>query len=626
MRLTTAGIAGVGIGLRWEFLEEAIACSPGEVPFWEISPENYLNRGGYYAEGLDRVRDCTPLVTHGLTLSIGGVEAPDARYLRELRALLARLGVAWHSDHLSTSRAGARMLHELLPIKHSRAMVQRIAERARQVRDRLGVPFAVENVTFYAHAGRPDMDEAEFLSEVLERGEASLLLDVNNVFVNAVNHGTDPIAFLQRIPLHRVVEIHVAGHERLASGLLLDTHGAPVIAPVLDLLAWVVERTGPIPVLLERDNAIPSLAELLEERQRIEAVVSRALERRAGAPSAEPALHAHHAPQHQHLELSARGWATAEAAGAPASASADPREATHTLATLEGALGELVAADGLHIDSEPSLRSLYERHGVPSDEVDYLLRQDPERWQVYRDLVWETVRGAIALAMPRTAARLGPLFDELVRTFLAHQGAQSPVLREIVDEFLAFWRHRARDDARIPGYLWDLATHESASVRVASGPCAAHVEAHPLALDRPVRFATAVELDRYSYRVHELTDSLDDRTEPAAQPLALLVYRGPEHAVRYLELSPLAADVIERLIGGAPLAIAITQSAAHLGCALDARTLDDLARWLADMAERGVLGGSAPPQPDGESARDAGLPKRPGIAGGSTPEAARSGS
>lgn len=237
-----------------------------------------MRRGGYYPSRLEELRERYPLVTHGLTLSIGADDAPDAEYLRELRAEIARTGSPLHSDHLCFSSLGSRSLHELLPLQHSRRNVARVADRARRMRDVLGVPFALENITYYLHPGRAELSEVEFLSSVLEESDAGLLLDVNNVYVNALNHGTDPARFIRALDLSRVVEIHVAGHTRRPSGLVLDTHGAPVADPVMDLLELTLRLTGPKPVLLERDNDVPPLPELVREVQALRAVYDRALE------------------------------------------------------------------------------------------------------------------------------------------------------------------------------------------------------------------------------------------------------------------------------------------------------------------------------------------------------------
>jgi hypothetical protein len=246
-------------------LEEVLAGPRYDIGFFEVSPENYMERGGYYPDALEQVGERYPLVTHGLTLSLGAVDEPSPGYLSALKREVERLHSPWHSDHLCFSTAGSRVLHELLPLKFAQENVERVAQRARRVQDALEVPLAIENISYYVHPGQAEMPEQEFLNRVLQASGVGLLLDVNNVYVNSVNHGFDPRAFIAALPLERVVEIHVAGHTRLDSGLLLDTHGTPVSDPVFELLAWTLDRTGPVPILLERDNDVPELDELLRE-------------------------------------------------------------------------------------------------------------------------------------------------------------------------------------------------------------------------------------------------------------------------------------------------------------------------------------------------------------------------
>lgn len=278
---TLQALGGVGLGLRWEFLEEVLDGPLHDVAFFEVSPENYLGRGGYYPHALERILERYPIVTHGLTLSLGAISEPDEAYLTALRTELARLKPPWHSDHLCFSTAGERVLHELLPLKFSMENVERVASRARRVTALLERPFAIENITYYVHPGEPEMSELRFLQSVLEQSDAGLLLDVNNVYVNSQNHGFDPYAFIAQLPLERVLEIHVAGHDRLADGMLLDTHGQAVADPVLQLLEWTIERAGPVPVLLERDNDVPRLSELLQEVAELRDLQARALRRYA---------------------------------------------------------------------------------------------------------------------------------------------------------------------------------------------------------------------------------------------------------------------------------------------------------------------------------------------------------
>lgn len=275
---------GVGLGLRWEFLEEVLDGPPLDVAFFEVSPENYMRRGGYYPQALERVGRRYPLVTHGLTLSIGGQTPPDRDYVSELRDEVARLGSPWHSDHLAVTNVGGRALHELLPLGFTRETARRVAERLDALADALGRPVAIENITYYARPAPRELSEPEFLDELCAHTRAGLLLDVNNVFVNSKNHGFDARTALGAFPFERVVEVHVAGHTRLPSGLLLDTHGAEVAPEVLELLGFALERTGPVPVLLERDNDVPPLAELCAELGAVRAVCERAWRAPAAVP------------------------------------------------------------------------------------------------------------------------------------------------------------------------------------------------------------------------------------------------------------------------------------------------------------------------------------------------------
>jgi len=273
--------SGVGLGLRWEFLDELLQRCPEEIDFLEISPENYMRRGGYYPAALAYARERYPIVTHGLTMSLGGTDALDAEYLRELAAFVKDCGSPWHSDHLCVGSARGRMLHDLLPIAFKERAVAHVADRIKRAQDALGVPLAVENISFYLHPGKREMSEAELIAKVCDRADCGLMLDVNNAYVNATNFGFDVDEWMRTVPLDRVVQMHVAGHEVFADEgdagtLVLDTHGADVCDPVLALLERVLAKTGPVPVLLERDNQVPPLETLLAEVRKIKAIWSRA--------------------------------------------------------------------------------------------------------------------------------------------------------------------------------------------------------------------------------------------------------------------------------------------------------------------------------------------------------------
>ncbi len=278
-------LSGVGLGLRWEFIDDLVTSVRPPIELLEISPENYMGRGGYYAEALSQLAGRFPILTHGLTMSLGGTDALDEDYLRELRAFIERVGAPWHSDHLCFSTAGGAVLHDLLPIAFTEATAARVVDRIRRAQDALGVPMAVENISFYTHPGRREMSEPEFLTMVCERASCGLMLDVNNAYVNAQNFGFDVDEWMRKAPLERTVQMHVAGHERFDEGdftpkatgsLLIDTHGADVPDPVLALFERVLPRTGKVPVVLERDQNIPPLDRLFAEVERVRAIYERA--------------------------------------------------------------------------------------------------------------------------------------------------------------------------------------------------------------------------------------------------------------------------------------------------------------------------------------------------------------
>ncbi len=297
-------VTGVGLGLRWEFAD-ALLARDVKLPFVEVSPENYMGRGGYYDELLDRAIDRWPILTHGLTMSVGGVDPLREGYLKELAGFLDRVRAPWHSDHLCFSTFDGVVLHDLLPIPFKKEEVRRVADRIRRAQDAVGRPFAIENVSSYLHPGKRDMPEAEFIAEVCEAADCGLMLDVNNAFVNATNFGFDVDDWMNTVPLDRVVQMHVAGHDWFTEGswrlsarpasereregrLIVDTHGAPCADEVLALLERVLERTGPVPVVLERDQSIPPLDDLLAEVARIEVLFTRAVRKHEAANTQAP--------------------------------------------------------------------------------------------------------------------------------------------------------------------------------------------------------------------------------------------------------------------------------------------------------------------------------------------------
>ncbi len=260
-------VLGVGLGLRRPLLESTLVAT--DLLDWlEFTPENYMGRGGKSIRVLQRAQAHFPLVSHGVSLSVGSVDPVSEAYLRDLAALFEWAKQAWFSDHLCFSSVDGLYFNDLMPLPRTRETVRQVVSRIHQVQDRIQRVFLIENISQYFNTPFDDMADADFISEIVTRAGCGLLLDVNNVYVNSVNHGFDPLTFLENIPLERVVQIHVAGHHQFPEGLV-DTHGAPVIGPVWDLLEWVLQRSRPCGVMLERDTHLPDFAELVPELQKI---------------------------------------------------------------------------------------------------------------------------------------------------------------------------------------------------------------------------------------------------------------------------------------------------------------------------------------------------------------------
>ena len=263
----TATLHGFGLGLRPPHYDALLARDTHAVDWLEIVSENYLVAGGRPLAMLDRIAERWPLAMHGVALNIGGSDPLDRDYLRALAKLARRARPALISDHLCWTRHRGVQLHDLLPLPCNEGSLRHVAARVRQVQDALGTQLVLENVSSYLRFAGDTLDEARFLSALVAETGCGLLLDVNNVYVNARNHGIDAIAYLDALPRHAVKQVHLAGHsiDALGSGLLIDTHDAPVCDAVWALYAQARRRFGEVPTMIERDDHIPPLAELLAE-------------------------------------------------------------------------------------------------------------------------------------------------------------------------------------------------------------------------------------------------------------------------------------------------------------------------------------------------------------------------
>ncbi len=254
---------GIGLGLRRELAMDTLA-HRDRIDWLEVIPENYMDIGGATRERLGAAKELFPLVSHGINLSIGSADELNYDYLKSLKRLLDDLNSPWFSDHICFTSFDGVYMQDLLPLPFSNEAVAHIAERARRVQDFIGRPFLLENISFYMNMPGCEMAETDFISEILEKADCGLLLDVNNVYVNSLNHSFDPCEYLKKLPLERAVQIHVAGHKKIGKNII-DTHGEAVIEPVFDVLRFALKNSSVKAVMLERDQNFPEFQELLSE-------------------------------------------------------------------------------------------------------------------------------------------------------------------------------------------------------------------------------------------------------------------------------------------------------------------------------------------------------------------------
>ena len=261
---------GFGLGLRPEYYQHILETNP-PVDWFEVISENYMVAGGNPHFYLDRIRRDYPIVMHGVSLSIGSCDPLDMNYLEQLKQLKQRLEPRWLSDHLCWTGVEGMNLHDLMPLPYTQQTISHVVERIHQVQDYLGCQILLENVSSYVTYRESDMQEWEFITEITQQSDCLLLLDINNVFVSAFNHGFDPLVYINGVPIDRVKQIHLAGYTDNNS-YLIDTHDQPVSVPVWELYEQALKRFSSVPTMIERDDNFPAFADLLAELEQARAI------------------------------------------------------------------------------------------------------------------------------------------------------------------------------------------------------------------------------------------------------------------------------------------------------------------------------------------------------------------
>ncbi len=267
-------IKGLGLGLRLGFLKDID--ENGFLPdWWEIAPENWFDIPHYYKEKFEEAVSLRPVVAHGLSLSIGSMEPVDIEFLKQMKEFLDRYNIEHYSDHISFTSLMGRHTYDLLPVSMTKKMITHISEKAKIVQDILQRPLILENASYY-YLPDSDMREVDFINELMEQSGAKLLLDVNNIYVNGINHGFDPYEFIDQLELQNAIYIHVAGYrEDKELGLLIDSHGAAVSDEVWEFLQYTLNKVN-IPTMIERDNNVPPYSVMEKEYRTMQRVVANA--------------------------------------------------------------------------------------------------------------------------------------------------------------------------------------------------------------------------------------------------------------------------------------------------------------------------------------------------------------
>ncbi len=549
--LTRAPFLGHGIGLRREHYEEILA-GEAACDWFEAISENYMAVGGRARKILLAVRERYPITLHGVSLGIGNTDPLDEGYLDALDSLAADVEPAWISDHLCWTGVGGGTSHDLLPLPHTEESLGNVVARVQRVQDRLGRPLVLENVSSYVTWRTSTIPEEEFLAELARRSGCGLLLDVNNVFVSAMNHGLDPRRWLEAIPKGSVWQIHLAGPSE-AGPLLVDTHDNPVRPEVWELYREAVRRFGETSSLVEWDDRIPEIGVVLAERNKAAAIAAEVRERRSAeaegdgeseAGTVRPACNGVSAPEPFRTPASVRSTENGP----------DP------IRGGQGVMMELVRAP------EGVAKALEER-GEAREKVAALFAGDErmsavERLELYAGMYFFRLRDSLAEDFSRVAAALGEArWHNFVTDYLLAHPPTSWSLRWAGEALPKFLRSHPYGAER--PWLADAAALEQARNEAFQALDATPLRPEELVGVSPdewpeLRFApapgTALVASRWNLAGWWDDAARADAPGALADEATLLVFRDAEDDVRHEPLAPEEAEAARLLLAGAPFA------------------------------------------------------------------------
>jgi uncharacterized protein (UPF0276 family) len=557
---------GHGIGLRPPHFV-AMSTKPPVVDWVEVISENFMVAGGNPRAVLRRVRERMPVVLHGVSLSLGSVDPLDAHYLDALDNLAREIEPAWLSDHLCWSSFGGHTGHDLWPLPFTEEALSHVVERVARVQERLRRRILLENVSSYLQFASSALTEWEFLAELCRRADCGVLLDVNNVFVSAYNHGFSPQAFLDGIPVDRVGQIHLAGHSDEGTHLL-DTHDHPVCDGVWDLYRAAVTRFGPIPTLIERDDDIPPLEELVAESRR-----AAQIEREVRAARAESSV------------------------TIPPAVVAGPRPKRDAVSKFEP-LPKLQELFYDLVTAPTGVGPGLVARGLAAADLEAIIAGDhrlsaARRLDIYADMYFYRILDVLRDEFPRVVAAVGDVaFHDLVTDFLLAHRPSHPSLREAGANLAAYLARHALGVAR--PWLPELARLERAHRELFDGadvPTLTLEALRGLPANTLVRLAVRLSpthaVFNFAFALSTIWSSVrpPQPPEPAARPESLLVWR-QDFEVRHREVDGTdEAAMLAVAAGGATIAELCETMIAQTpqpGDDAPTRAFQILARWIDD--------------------------------------------
>jgi|688.fasta_scaffold88344_2 uncharacterized protein (UPF0276 family) len=546
---------GVGLGLRAEVAQQTLEAT-NRIDWLEIISEQYMNAGGASRDLLERAAGVYKIIPHGVNLSIGSTDSISESYKKNLKGLIEKLNPPWWSDHLCFTSHGGIYMNELLPLPFTKETAKFVAERARVLQEYVERPFLFENITYYMRMPGSNMTEAQFLSEVLELSDCGLLLDINNVHVNSLNHKFDPIEFLKQIPLERTVQLHMAGHVHAPEfDAYVDTHGAPIIKPVFELLKYVMQNTDVKAILLERDQNFPdNFEDILVELDEIRSAAGSSIEpenRRLSIQAGQNQPIGYQLVGNQQIRNQQDGAQHIDYSITIRSLVDKASEPPASLARVEQAMQQLWMS--------PDQSDKFIETGATKIAPDIASEIDASRLPIYVNVITGSYLTSLTKAYPTFAKILKPTWENIVTDFVAAHPPKSYDMLLLGEPFPGYVAdHLFKRYGKTFPFLIELAKYERVETQAihhkgeieVTERCALNTPENYIK-HRPILNATLVQ-GEYEYPVRKIDEKLRDSNRiprnVKKSKTYLLTYQSPDdHSVNDYEVDGRTAALIERV-------------------------------------------------------------------------------